>query len=660
MGPLRRKRRGEIGPTRFCGTDDGTFAQIANLSPPLQIDEPSTQVTRFIRLATFVLVAAILYVAKDVLLPVALAVLVAFLLAPFVVRLTHLGLPKAIAIFFAATVTFAAIGGVGWVVTHHALALAQKLPDYEQNLQEKIRILKSPHQPEALARTTEMVDKLRKQLDAPEPAAPGAAVAGTAAEPKPVSVAVMAAPQTQLELTRELLGPIVGPLGAAGLVIVLVIAMLFQREDLRDRLVHLVSHGKIGVGNEALGDASRRVSRYLWMQLVVNATYGIPIGIGLYLIGVPSAFLWGLIATILRFIPFIGPWIGAIFPVTLAFAIDPGWSMLLWTLGLFLAMELISNNVIEVLLYGKGTGISTLALLVGAVFWFWLWGLAGLVLATPLTVCLLVIGKYVPSLRFLSMVLGSESTVDPPTRFYQRMLAEDTDHVVNLASEQVEKSSLAAFFDNVFVPALLLSEIDRHQGDLPLDRQAAVFRSSRQLIDELDRRREADSEDETVTADPPVRLLIVPAGDDADEIVGRMLRSLLRVRGIGAEVTPVGDSAESCLSRLRETGAQAFCVSALPPSTLLAARQTSRRLRMQARGVPILMGVWAEKTPASELQTRLTRNDVVEVVTTLTDAVDRLEKLLVTGTTARPFPVPPATGDEKRAAPALTVLPERA
>lgn len=555
----------------------------------------------------------------------ALAVLVAFLLAPLVVRLTRWGLPKPVAILSAVTVTFAIIGAVGWIVTHQALNLAAELPNYEQNLQEKIRTLKSPHQPAALSRTTEMVDKLRKQLEAPDPEPAVAAALGQPAEPKPVAVEVKAPEPSQLALTRELVEPIIGPIGAAGIVIVLVIAMLFQREEMRDRLIHLVSHGKISLANEAFDDASRRVSSYLWMQLVVNATYGIPIGIGLYFIGVPSAFLWGLIATILRFIPFIGPWIAAVFPVTLAFAIDPGWSMFLWTLALFVVMELISNNIIEVLLYGKGTGISTLALLVGAIFWFWLWGTPGLVLATPLTVCLLVLGKYVPGMKFLSMLLGSEAALDPPTQFYQRMLSEDADHVVELATEHVDKSSLARFYDDVFVPALLQAEADRHQGALPLSRQAAIFQSSRQLIEELERRREEESDDETADADLPVQVLIVPASDDADEIVGTMLRSLLRARGIGAEVTPVGNSPDNAVARLKQTGARAFCVSALPPSTLLTARQTSRRLRILSRATPVLMGVWSHTTPAVELRTRLTPKDVVEVATTLGAAVEQLE-----------------------------------
>jgi len=604
----------------------GTLGGISTLSQGLQIDQNSDRVTNFLRLATFVLVVAILYVAKDVLLPVAFAVLVAFLLAPLVVRLTKFGLPKSVAILSAATVTFLFIGGIAWVVSHQAVNLAQALPDYEANLQEKIRLLKQPHQPVALARTTELVEKLRKQLEAPEekPVTVATTNEGTLTAPRPVPVEVITPTPSQFVLAKELIGPVVEPLGVAGIVIVLVIAMLFQREEMRDRLIQLVSHGKISLATAALEDASRRVSSYLWMQLIVNATYGIPVGVGLYFIGVPSAFLWGLLATLLRFIPFIGPWIAAVFPVTLAFAIDPGWSMLLWTLGLFVTMELISNNVIEVLLYGKGTGISTLALLVGAIFWFWLWGAAGLVLATPLTVCLLVLGNYVPSLKFLSTLLGSEPATDPATRFYQRMLSEDTDHLVELATEHVTQSSLPAFYDAVFVPALLLSEVDRHQGILAPAKQSTIFRTARQLVEELERRREA--EEEPVSSELPLRILIVPASDEADEIVGLVLSSLLRAKGLGAEVLSVRDAENISLTQKGSTDVGAICVSALPPSTLLAARQMTRRLRQRRRSVAILMGVWSQQTPAEELQTRLSRQEVVDVVTSLADAVTWLER----------------------------------
>src|SRR5690606_5486547 len=332
-------------------------------------------------------------------------------------------------------------------------------------------------------------------------------------------------------------------LGVAGITIVLLVAMLLQREDLRDRFIKVVSAGRINVATQAVDDAARRVSRYLFLQLIVNATYGLPVGLGLWIIGIPNALLWGLLATLLRFIPFLGPWIAAIFPVTLAAAVAPGWEPLIYTILLFVVMEVVSNNIVEVWLYGSGTGISNLALLVAAVFWTWIWGPIGLFLSTPMTVCLLVIGKYVPGLRFLSMLLGSEPVLEPPAQFYQRMLSMDFDAMLECAAETVERNGATEFYDTVFVPALILAEVDRHRGSLAEVRQRFIFESGRDLIDELDRRAGAADEEDVPTVVPAgsraPRVFIAAVRDDADELVAYMLQHLLRDHGIHADVAGV-------------------------------------------------------------------------------------------------------------------------
>jgi predicted PurR-regulated permease PerM len=335
----------------------------------------------FIRVATIALVVGILRFAQDVLLPIAFAALLAFLLSPLVVRLTRWGLPKAAAIILTVTLAFSVIGTIGWVVATQAITLVRELPNYEQNLHHKITALKKPNGHAVFTRVAGMVDTLERDLRVTPPEHAHAAPPSTA-EPKPVPVEVKATDPSPWQVARDLATPILRPIGIAGIVIVFFVAMLFQREDLRDRVMNLVSAGQLNMATQAFDDAATRVSRYLGMLLIVNATYGIPIGIGLYFIGIPNALLWGLLATLLRFIPFLGPWIAAAFPVTLAFAVDPGWAKLLWVLGLFVTMEIISNNIVEVIVYGATTGISNLALLVAAVFWTWLWGPAGLVLST--------------------------------------------------------------------------------------------------------------------------------------------------------------------------------------------------------------------------------------------------------------------------------------
>ncbi|HVW01164.1 MAG TPA: AI-2E family transporter, partial [Planctomycetaceae bacterium] len=505
----------------------------------MQYGERNEHLNWFLRLATFVLVVAVLRFAQDVLLPIAFAALLAFLLSPLVVRLKRWGLPKAVAIIATVILAFGVIGGVGWIVSTQAISLVRELPNYETNLHQKIQALKEPHRPMFLGRLGRMVDNLQRDIKSPPQPAAQNQPADTG--PKPVPVEVTATQASPWQVARELAGPALRPLGFAGIVIVFVIAMLFQREDLRDRVIQLVSAGQLNVATQALDDAASRVSRYLGRLLVVNATYGVPIGFGLYFIGIPNALLWGLLATLLRFVPFLGIWIAAAFPVTLAIAVDPGWGMLVYTLALFAAVEVVCNYVVEIVVYGASTGISNLALLIAAVFWTWLWGPPGLVLSTPLTVCLLVLGKYVPGLNFLRMLLGSEPVMEPSDQFYQRMLSMESEDMLDVALKYVTEHSLEEFYDAVFVPALMMSEEDRHRGDLPDVRQDFILQSSRELIDELEREEEsanppADADGAMVKVTQPAKPVVLglPARDAADEIVGLMLCHLLRRHGIEA------------------------------------------------------------------------------------------------------------------------------
>lgn len=585
----------------------------------------------FFRLATFVLIVAMLRLGQDVLMPITFAVLLVFLLAPTVVRLTRWGLPKALAIIVAVGLAFSVIGAIGWLVADQAIRLGKELPNYEQNLHEKIALLKKPQTPGPLSELGRMFDKLGKELAAPVPNAPAPA-SGTPAEPKPVPVEVTSTHQSPLAIAREVLSPVLSPLATAGIVVVFVVAMLFQREDLRDRFIQLVSAGRINVATQAVDDASGRVSRFLWMQLVVNATYGLPVGLALYFIGVPNAVLWGVMAMVLRFIPYIGPWIAAAFPIALTLVIDPGWTKFYYTVGLFVVMELVSNNIIEVVLYGASTGISNIAMLVSAVFWTWLWGIGGLVLATPLTVCVLVLGKYVPGLRGFSVLLGSEPVLEPPAQFYQRMLSMESEDMLDLANKYIEEHSLEDFYEDVFVPALIMAEEDRHSGALAEPRQSFIFQAGRDLIEELERLDEkrksstekgADVIAATLLPSPP-QVIGLPARDSADELVALMLAHLLRLRQISVAVFGLeGDfsAASTCVKRY---GVKLAFISALPPSALVGARQMCRRTRALDPQLQTIVGVWTKLAARGEIKERLAMTQPTEVVTTLAEAVNEL------------------------------------
>jgi predicted PurR-regulated permease PerM len=612
----------------------------------VQIAQTTDRSNWFFRLATFVIVVGILRFAEEVLMPVAFAVLLAFLLTPLVVRLIRWGLPRAVAIILTVTVAFAAIGGVGWIVTAQVIGLVRELPNYEENIRQKIVALKTPSTPTIMTRMSGMVENLRREIKSTAPDRP--VTTPSPDEVKPVPVEVKPTQPTPWELARDILGPILRPLGVAGIIMVFVVAMLFQREDLRDRFIKLVSAGKLNVATQAIDDAASRVSRYLGMQLVVNGLYGVPIGIGLFLIGIPNALLWGLLATLLRFIPFVGPWIAAAFPIALSIAVDPGWSKLFYTVGLVVVMEVVSNNFIEVALYGASTGISNLALLVAAVFWTWLWGPAGLVLSTPLTVCLLVLGNYVPGMSYLSMLLGSEPVLEPPAQLYQRMLSMESEDMLDLAEKYIEEHSLEEFYEDVFVPALLLAEQDRHGGALPETRQRFIFESSRELIEELERQDELarveaaiESEEKTEPAPAPMPavplVLGVPARDEADELVASMLAHLLRRRGITAAVTPLAVPIDEAFKAADRSEVRAAFISALPPSAVGAARQMGRRLRARSPATPVLVGVWRHRASHEELEKRLHASQPDEIVTMLGEAVEQIEAM-VTGKRTRTAP----------------------
>lgn len=586
----------------------------------MRLVKESVNLGRFITFATFVLVVAVLRLAEEVMIPVALSLLLAFLLSPLVVRLTRWRVPKTLAVILTATLAFVVIGVIAWQVTTQALALVHELPKYEQNVTTKIAALKDPDSSGSLSRAMATVERFWLSLQAPE--------VEETPDAKPVPVEVKPS-NTSLELMREMIMPLVKPLGIAGVVVVLVIATLFQREDLRNRFIRVVSGGQLNTAIEAIDDASRRVSRYLLAQLMVNTFFGVAVGIGLYFIGVPHAALWGLLSTLLRFIPFLGPIIAVTFPLALSIAVDPGWTMLWWTAALFIVAELVTNNIIEVLVYGTSTGISTLALLAAAVFWSWLWGLPGLFLSTPMTVCLLVLGQYVPGLRFLSVLLGSEPPLEPTAQFYQVMLSMDQEEMFSQAERHVEQRSLAEFYDDVFVPALLMSEVDRHKGVLAEMRQRFIVESSQELIEDLSQRATGD---EPASSNPPRaeggRVVIgLPARDEADELVAMMLAHLLRENGVAARVCAVMEGFDGVSKDLRH-GEPVVFVSALPPATLSAAGRVCRRVKEANGGAKVVVCVWSADGEMQNLHRRLDQAGADGIVTRLSDAVIQLKTML--------------------------------
>lgn len=458
------------------------------------------------------LVTAILFLGKAFLIPLALAILIAFLLTPVVSRLQAAGLPCIPAVITVAVIAFGAIGAGGYVVATQLSDLSRSIPAYQENFRKKVV--------EPLSKVSAGVSKIQKELDKPTANTPE-----KTAEEKPLPVEVVSGKMSMFAVIRDILAPILAPFGTAAIVIVLVLFLLIERQDLRDRFIHLVGRGRLNVTTQAIDDAASRVSRYLGAQLVVNVTYGIPIGIGLYFIGVPNAVLWGLLAIVLRFIPYLGPWIAASFPILLSIAVSPDWTAPIATIALFIVVELISNNAVEPWLYGSSTGLSPTAIVVSAIFWTWLWGTGGLLLATPLTVCLAVLGKYVPQLAFLDIMLGDRPPIAPESRFYQRLLAGDETELYEMVEDYADRDALPELFDKVILPALHLADEDFANGNLTPEEQKDLHHYLHDALATIDGFR-FESEEEGAA------VVVVPMRSQGDALAGAMLAHLVRVRGV--------------------------------------------------------------------------------------------------------------------------------
>lgn len=465
-----------------------------------------------------------------------------------------------------------------------------------------------------VAQVTETIKDLSEELSEQKPEKSKGAAPGTLRQPTsraPIPVTIEQSAVQPIQIIQTVLGPIIAPLATAGLVIVFVVFILIEREDLRDRFLKLVGSDDLQTSSEAINDAAARVSRYLLMQLIVNLTYGVPLGLGLYLIGVPNPFLWGLLAAVLRFVPYLGPFLAALFPVALAFAVDPGWSMLGWTIALFLVLELISNNVVEPWLYGASTGLSSLAIIMAAIFWTSLWGPVGLFLSTPLTVCLVVIGWYVPQLEFLGVLLGSEPVLAPEQRFYQRLLSGNAEEAVEIAETYVDEKSALAFYDEVALPAMRFAEFDRRRGSSAKDFRLVVAEGALAVVREVaEHVREnrlpsatgtleiteapSRSEEAEVKGAPEV-VLCIAGRTELDGAAAAMLAQILTDEaGIPSRVLPASSIGLDALGRLDLSGVEVVCLSYFHPKPEVYARYVCRRLNRRFPKLKIVVGLWSQ------------------------------------------------------------------
>lgn len=580
--------------------------------------------------AVLVLVVAVLHFGREIFIPIALAVLLGFLLAPAVGFLRRF-VGRILAVLVTVFVALGLLAAVAGVIGLQVAQLATDLPYYQRAIEQKVLGL----QEGALGRVSEVLNQLNRGAQtrteqptkpADEPAS-GSNATPPPEAPKPVPVEVREPPPTPMALTERLIGPLLQPLATTVIILVVLIFILMQRQDLRDRMIRLFGSDDLHRTTAAMDDAARRLSRYFLAQLGINIAFGVLIGSGLWLIGVPSPVLWGVVAAIMRFVPYVGAFASAAGPILLAAAAEPGWTMALWTAALFLVTEPVIGNGVEPLLYGHSTGMSPIAVVISALFWAWVWGPVGLLMSTPLTLCLIVLGKHIEHLEFLDVLLGDRPALTPVENFYQRMLAGDADEAEENAEQLLKERSLSSYYDEVALKGLQMAADDARRGVLKPDQILLIKETVRELIEDLDDHEDGDPdpkqserqasadipsqseqalpESRTVTDRAPgseelpplwrgeAPVLCIAGRGPLDEAAAAMMAQLLKKHGVGARVLPHTATKRSRIGELEMEGVAMICISYLDingtPSHL---RYLLRRLRQRAGDIPVLVGLW--------------------------------------------------------------------
>jgi predicted PurR-regulated permease PerM len=640
MVRLRRHGRG----------DKAHRSTMADIPPSREAYPVAKPTSALGTLAVGVVVIAALYFARDIFVPLALAMLLSFALGPLVLllRRCHFGrIPSVIAVVLLA---FLVIFSIGSVIGGQLVGLADNLAEYQTNITNKIHAFRSSASGSGIVgRATGMLKDLSSEIANAPPAAADAKPArptplSQRANPQqpqqPIPVEIHQPEPTALQVIQTFIGPLVAPLATTGIVIVFVVFFLLQREDLRDRFIRLAGAGDLQRTTDGLDDAAQRLSRYLLAQSGLNATFGLVIGVGLWLIGVPNPVLWGILAMLLRFVPYIGAVIAAIFPATLAVAVDPGWTMLLWTGALFLVVEPIMGQVIEPLLYGHSAGLSAVAVVVSAAFWTWLWGPVGLLLSTPLTLCLVVLGRYVERLEFLDIMFGNQPALTPQENFYQRMLANDPDEAARQAEDILKEKSLAEYYDEVAIGGLALAQLDVNRGVIEHDRRVQIKQAVLGVIDDLaDHVHAAPSKEEAAEAAEKILdhpedaiaeagsgtvVMCIGGRGSLDEAAAAMLVQLLQQQKVAARLVPGDAVTAESIFRLDVTDMNVICLSYLAPGNFTNARYLVRRLRRKLPSVQIIVGFWTLSDDEARQVQALRETGADVVVTSLRHAVEQV------------------------------------
>jgi predicted PurR-regulated permease PerM len=588
----------------------------------------STAGASFYALLFGVVIIACLYFAREVLVPIALAVLMSFVLTPVVDFLQRWHTPRALSVFFVVFIAFAGVFSLGGLMVSQVNQLAANLPRYQSTLTEKIQNLRGAAAGTGtLERASDVLQSLSHELDKPNvlagpikpPSNPERPLDRPATD-RPIPVEVRQPDPGALQTLAALITPLISPLATTGIVVILVIFILIQRQDLRNRLVRLAGAGDLQRTTAAIDDAGKRLSRLFLTQLALNASFGAIIGVGLWIIGVPSAPLWGILAMILRFVPYIGSVVSAIFPLVLAAAVDPGWTMVLWTAAFFVSLELIAGQAIEPIVFGHSTGLSPVAVVASATFWTWLWGPIGLILATPLTICLVVLGRHVERLKFLDVMFGNQPALTPAELVYQRMLARDPVEAAEQAEQFMKDRPLLSYYEEILIEGLKLAQADADNGRLEEDRLLYLRDTVAEMVDDLSTHEDkpelvsiapAGAED---TADTPLShihlaekslnkgarasskkwqtgkpVLCIPGSGALDEAYTMIVAQAIERHNIGVRAETSDALSVSRVFHLETDGVELICLCYLFNATSAQIRYAVRRLRRKSPDAAMLV-----------------------------------------------------------------------
>jgi predicted PurR-regulated permease PerM len=606
----------------------------------------SQRISQFVVLIAFIVAIGVLYFARNIFIPFSLAILFAFFLTPVVRVFDKLHVPRMLSCLLVVTICVALLGWLTWTLAEQMADVAGELPQYRSNVIKKIDAIRAPGNHDvgkAAAALREIEKDLVNSKATADNKAGGAASSGhgggdgTMNSKAPIPVQVVPPDGGPFES----LDAIAGPIGMFGIVAVFTLFMLMRREDLRNRFIRLIGHQHLHAVTRAIDDATSRVSTYFRAQFVVNASYGLIVGISLHFIGVPHALLWGVLAALMRFLPYVGFLIASVLPVLLSIAIFDGWARPILTFMVYALLEVIVANLVEPLLYGAQTGISSLAILVAAVFWTVLWGPIGLILSTPLTVCVGVLGRFVPQLRGLNILLGDEAVLPPESQYYQRLLDSDRHEARSVLEKYISQNSLHQLYDAVLMPALALAERDRHANNLDENTERFITITTKAFIEDLYDRQREDSTDaeegvshgsesqagiaeEAARAAQPLSVACMPARDDADEIVSIMLSQLIELAGHASQSVPL-QSPSAIASAVAGQRPDVVFISALPPLAVAHAKDMYHRLLRQSRNWRIVIGLWNFSGDAEKVKQRIGMRDGDKIVLNLEQAIAELE-----------------------------------